>query len=147
MNDTPNKPRVGSAGILVEDGKLMMGFSKKWDRWVIPGGGVDFMESYKDAVVREIREETGLEVVWERLVDIYEVLYAPTNNHRVLIYSDVRRVGGSIKDGDDIAEVGFFNRDEIARLGIDGKLTGVMVGVLIKFGWLDAGVVPESAWL
>jgi 8-oxo-dGTP diphosphatase len=138
MNETALKPRVGSAGVLIEDDKLMMGLSKKWNCWVIPGGGVDFMESYKDTVVREIREETGIEVVWEKMIDIFEVLYKPTDNHRVIIYSNVRRVGGTIKPGDDIAEVAFFDRAGIADLHRKKLLTGVMIEVLTRFGWLDA---------
>ncbi|MGE3769879.1 MAG: NUDIX domain-containing protein [Bdellovibrionales bacterium] len=137
LADTGGRPRVGSAGILVEDGKLMMGLSKKWNQWVIPGGAIDFLESYKDAVVREIREETGLEVEWQSFAQVFEVMHAPTNNHRVLLYSNVKRVGGSINPGDDIADVAFFDRAGLAKLADEGLLTGVMLEVLMGLGWLE----------
>jgi ADP-ribose pyrophosphatase YjhB (NUDIX family) len=150
MNDIPNTLRVGSAGILIEEGKLMMGLSNKWNKWVIPGGAVKFTESYKDAVVREIREETGLEVVWEKMVDVFEFIFAPDNYaqdraHRLIIYSNIRRVGGSINPGDDIAEVAFFDRTEIADLYHQGLLTSVMHEVLTRFGWLDSTITTPKA--
>lgn len=135
---TKDHARLGASGLLVEDGKLLMGLSKKWDKWVIPGGGVDHMESYKNTVVREWREETGLEIEWLGLRHIHEILYEPTRDHRVLIYSDVRRVAGTLTPGDDIAELKFFSRDDIAQLHADDKLTWVMVEVLTHLGWLSA---------
>jgi len=136
--DAPQKPRLGSAGILVENGKLLMGLSKKWDEWVIPGGGVDYMESFHDTVAREYLEETGLEVVWDRFGDVVEIIDQARNNHRVILYSYVKRTGGSINPGDDIAAVAFFSTAEIAALVAEGKITGIMIDVLTKFGWLDA---------
>lgn len=133
---TKDHARVGASGLLVENDKLLMGFSKKWERWVIPGGGVDHMESYKTAVVREWAEETGLQIEWTGLRYIHEILYEPTKDHRILIYSDVRRTGGELTPGDDIAELKFFSRDEMAELQRTEKLTWVMEDVLTHLGWL-----------
>lgn len=145
---TKDHPRVGSSGLLIEDGKLLMGLSKKWDRWVIPGGGVDHMESYKDTVVREWREETGLTIEWQNLVDVFEILYEPTKDHRILIYSNVKRVAGDLAPGDDIAELRFFSRAELATLAAEDKLTGVMHHVLGKLGWLEASEAADNnVWL
>lgn len=135
---TKDHARVGASGLLVEDGKLLMGFSKKWDRWVIPGGGVDHMESYKTTLVREWREETGLEVEWLGLRHIHEILYEPTRDHRILIYSDIKRTGGTLTPGDDIAELKFFSPAEIETLHHTDKLTWVMVEVLTHLGWLQS---------
>lgn len=40
--------------------------------------------------------------------------------------------------GDDIAEVRFFDRNELAELQKNNLLTGVMIEALTRFGWLDA---------
>nr|WP_256435499.1 NUDIX domain-containing protein [Aeromicrobium sp. CFBP 8757] len=41
--------------------------------WTLPGGGVDHGESPHDAVVRELHEETGLQALTSRLVDVHDV--------------------------------------------------------------------------
>lgn len=145
---TKDHPRVGSSGLLIENDKLLMGLSKKWGRWVIPGGGVDHMESYKDTVVREWREETGLTIEWQSLVDVFEILYEPTKDHRILIYSNVKRIAGELTPGDDIAELCFFSREDLAMLAADDKLTGVMHHVLGNLGWLETAETANSnVWL
>ncbi len=43
-------------------------------QWSIPGGGLDYGEAVRDGLVREIREETGLEVKILGLIDVFEAL-------------------------------------------------------------------------
>lgn len=47
------------------------GYPAGW--WALPGGGVDHGESPRDAVVREVHEETGLTATSVRLVDVHDV--------------------------------------------------------------------------
>jgi ADP-ribose pyrophosphatase YjhB (NUDIX family) len=46
-------------------------------RWILPGGGLDFGEHPADAMVREVREETGLRVTSWRLLDVMSVRHVP----------------------------------------------------------------------
>ena len=56
-------PRPSARGIIVRDGRIAMVHSRKYDYYAFPGGGIDRDESGKDALIREVREETGLEVI------------------------------------------------------------------------------------
>ena len=54
---------VCSALIESKNGKILLGQSPKWhNKWVFPGGHIDIGETIKEAVVREAKEEMGIEV-------------------------------------------------------------------------------------
>ena len=55
--------RPSVRGIIIENGKIGMIHSLKYDYYKFPGGGIEKEESHVQALVREIQEETGLVVV------------------------------------------------------------------------------------
>ncbi len=59
--------------VIVRDGRLAMQKSRKGE-FKIPGGGVEPGESYRDALLREVREETGFQVVPESIAELGEIL-------------------------------------------------------------------------
>ncbi len=63
-------PRNRSAGIVIRDGKLLVihRFNKGDEYYVFPGGGVEEGETPEQATVREIAEETTLNVTVDRLL-------------------------------------------------------------------------------
>ena len=59
------RPVVAASGIVVHDGALLLvrrGQPPQIGKWAVPGGQVEFGESLREAVAREVREETGIEV-------------------------------------------------------------------------------------
>jgi 8-oxo-dGTP diphosphatase len=92
--------------------------------WSIPGGGLDYGESLRDAVHREVREETGLEIEIISLLDVFEAMpeeYAGEfHRHTVLIDYVAAWVSGEPVAGDDAAEAEFVPIETaIARLSWD----------------------------
>ena len=69
------EPTVG--GLIVNrEGKVLLALSHKWfDKWTIPGGHIELGEKMNDAVIREIKEEVGLDITVERLLLIQEAIY------------------------------------------------------------------------
>jgi 8-oxo-dGTP diphosphatase len=69
----PDKPVVGVGAIIVYEGKILLEKRKNAPgkgKWSIPGGLVELGESTEQAVIREVKEETGLEVEEPRLIDV-----------------------------------------------------------------------------
>ena len=64
------RPAV-SAVIFDRRGRLLLQQRSDGGQWGLPGGSAEIGESARDAVVREVREETGLKVSTRRLVGVY----------------------------------------------------------------------------
>lgn len=55
--------RPSARAIIIKDGKIAMVYSKKYNYYKFPGGGIEADECMEDALIREVLEETGLCVI------------------------------------------------------------------------------------
>ena len=65
--------RNRAAAIIIRDRALLLIHRQKpgRDYYILPGGGVELDESFEEACIREVKEETGLDVLGLQLVYIY----------------------------------------------------------------------------
>jgi ADP-ribose pyrophosphatase YjhB (NUDIX family) len=80
-----------------------------YGKWVFPGGYVDRGEAVHAAAIREAREETGLEVRLERLVNVYSY---PGRVPVIVVYA-ATMTGGELACDDEGLEVRFFDRADL----------------------------------
>jgi ADP-ribose pyrophosphatase YjhB (NUDIX family) len=80
-----------------------------YGKWVFPGGYVDRGEQVHTAAIREAREECGLEIELERLVNVYSY---PGRAPIILVYS-ARVIGGALCTDDEGLEVRVFDPTDI----------------------------------
>lgn len=85
-------------------------------QWSVPGGRVEEGESAREAVVREVREETGLDV---QVGDL--LLTVRIGPYDVEDFA-ARVVGGTLRAGDDAADVGWFTPAEARALDLSPSL-------------------------
>lgn len=135
--------RVACVGAIITDGdgRLLLirrGHAPEAGRWSIPGGRIEPGESDRQALVREVREETGLTVTAGELAGTVE---RPAPGGVVLDIRDYTATvaGGSLRPGDDAADARWVSRPELAGL----PLTRGLLTALTAWGAL--GGQPPAA--
>ncbi len=84
--------------------------------WTFPGGGIEFGESSDHAVVRETKEETGLEITPTKLIKVHEMIVPENKVHRIIFFYLAKVVGGELKTTEEISEWRWMTPDDIAKL-------------------------------
>lgn len=117
--------RISAGAIVEHEGRILLVRHRRegrYDFWVAPGGGVQGTESLAEAAEREVREETGLHVVAERLVYVEE-FYQPETRH-CKFWFVARYVGGTLNVeapeavSEYIVEAGWHTQDQLQSLQV-----------------------------
>ena len=119
----PNSLVVATSAVVTDDaGRILLQRRVDSGNWALPGGGMEINESLADSVVREVKEETGLDVEVTGLVGTY------TDPRHIIAYTDgeVRRqfnicytahvVGGQLAISDESTELRFIDPAELDSL-------------------------------
>ncbi|MFQ6065410.1 MAG: NUDIX domain-containing protein [Candidatus Bathyarchaeia archaeon] len=88
------------------------------DYYFLPGGGVMFHEKIEDCLVREVKEETGLEVKAERLLWVRDFTEGFRNLHGIELFFLATITGGEFKPVHDTEphEFSFINLEKLERI-------------------------------
>jgi 8-oxo-dGTP pyrophosphatase MutT (NUDIX family) len=118
--------KIGSSAIVLDEAGNKILLTRRTDngRWCLPGGAMDAGESLEECCVREVWEETGLQVRIVRLIGIY------STPHRITYYEDGNRwqivtanflaeiISGTLGVSDETTAAGFFSSADMAELDI-----------------------------
>lgn len=117
----PRKLILNCAGaLIIRDDKIL--FQRRTDngKWGLIGGLVEMNETYEEAALREVREETGLEVRLDSFLGIYHNHDMVWSNgdaaHVIAAYFTARIISGEPRIDEESYELRFFGKDEIPPL-------------------------------
>ncbi|MEO8392335.1 MAG: NUDIX domain-containing protein [Chloroflexota bacterium] len=118
--------RTGCSATIFDTGRERILLTRRTDngRWCLPGGVVEPGESVEETCIREVWEETGLNVRVVRLIGIYSspdriVEYADGNRWQFISLSfEAEIVGGVLGLSNETTEFGYFTPDEIKQIDV-----------------------------
>jgi 8-oxo-dGTP diphosphatase len=133
--DYPDRPLLGVGAIIIreEDNRVLLvrrAHPPLEGEWSIPGGLVEAGETTKQAIIREVGEETGLEVEPVKLVEVCERILRDQDGeveyHFVLIDYMCRIVSGETHADSDVSEVRWAGLEELESLGVAHETCAVI---------------------
>lgn len=87
--------------------------------WSLPGGAVEGEETLEQAIIREVKEETGFNVVVTGLSSVREMFFEERGHHALIITFHAKIIDGEININDpdnDIVEVRWANSESVKEL-------------------------------
>jgi len=111
MPDNLNHFRIGVYALIFDEERVLLAHRRDIDWWNLPGGGMEIGETVEEAVRREVKEETGLEVLVERLVGVYS---KPQKQEVVLTFR-CKVIGGALQPTAESRACSYFAPDALPR--------------------------------
>jgi 8-oxo-dGTP diphosphatase len=138
----PDHPIVGVGGVVIhQDRALLIRRSGPplADQWSIPGGVLELGETLAEGVVRELAEETGLQVDVLELIEVFERIHAASGDraeaadaakrpqyHFVIVDYLCAAHGTEIRAGSDAKDIAWAREDELEKFGLTPMATLVI---------------------
>jgi ADP-ribose pyrophosphatase YjhB (NUDIX family) len=115
-------PKVDVRAYILQKGKVLLVKERSDDLWALPGGWVDVNESPAEAVIREVKEETGYDVSAVKLLALWDKLkhdHPPQWPHTYKCFFYCTIVGGKAQENLEISAVDFFALSHLPPLSTD----------------------------
>jgi len=142
----PDRPFVGVGAVIVDDAARVLLVKRRFEplagQWSLPGGAVDVGETLEACVIRELREETGLEVEVGRVIEVFDRIMHDAEGrvqyHYVLVDYVCRPVGGTLTAASDVADVAWVEANALAEFRLTDKAIAVIgqgIALAAEVGW------------
>jgi ADP-ribose pyrophosphatase YjhB (NUDIX family) len=148
QREFPLTPIVGVGGVIVHEGRVLLvcrGREPLKGQWTLPGGVLEVGESLAEGVIREVKEETGLQVEAIELVELLDRIHREEDRvryHYVIADYLCRVTGGDLEAASDVDAVRWVERaDWNSHSAL--KLDPITVRVIEK-GWQRAQALKSE---
>lgn len=133
----PEAPIVGVGAVIVDGEKVLLirrGTPPLKGEWSLPGGALELGETLEAGIIREVKEETGLEVKPLAVVEVFDKIHREADRvryHYVLVDFLCQVEGGSLCCATDADDARWVHRSELSSHSI-WKLEPFTVMVIEK---------------
>lgn len=115
-------PKIDVRSVVIKDGKILMAKEKLDGKYSIPGGFADINYSPSEVAVKEVREETGLNVRFNRVLAIADTDRhgfppLPYHYYKLVMLCDL--IDGELSDSIETTGAGFFDFDNLPELSVE----------------------------
>lgn len=131
-----SKPIAAVSALVVRDNKVLLVRRSKEPYsgfWSLPGGAVELGETVREALVREVREETSVEVEPAEVLDVTDVIRRDKSSipvHYVVVTFKAFYLDGFPAPSSDVSETGWFTLSEARSMQLTDGLCAVLERVL-----------------
>jgi ADP-ribose pyrophosphatase YjhB (NUDIX family) len=135
MNEKDPSPRLRITSV-IKDGEKYLLIKERiasMDNglfWLSPGGGVEYMETLEKAVIREAKEETGLNVAIIKFLTFIERIVPEKKFHIINFIYLVNLTGGELKKEKNAVDIGWFTKQEALKLDLTPSTRDVFMNYL-----------------
>jgi len=123
MSNDYKSPILAADGILLKNNGILLvrrNISPFKGFWTLPGGHVEYGEKVEEAILREFKEETNLQVKIKDLIGIYSDPERDPRYHSVSIAYWLESAEGKITLNDESSEFKLFDLEDVPdKLGFD----------------------------
>ncbi|MBO7742641.1 NUDIX hydrolase [Paenibacillus sp. MWE-103] len=125
---------IGVGALVLREGKVLLvrrAQEPGKGYWTNPGGYIEQLEMIHDTIVREVKEETGVEASVRGIVALRDL---PRNIHNVYVAFAMDYIGGEpVPDGVEVDAAGFYSMEELETMNVAG-FTRWLIDVALKSG-------------
>jgi 8-oxo-dGTP diphosphatase len=125
------RPLIGVGAVVFNaEGEILLikrGKPPHYGRWMVPGGTLEWGETLEAAAIREVREETGIEIEIERFVEIIEAITPGDEGfHYVIMDYAARAASGVLAAGSDALDAAWTPVERLGELDLTEDLARVI---------------------
>ena len=127
-------PKVDVRAAAFLDGRILLVKEREDGLWTLPGGWADVGDAPSEAVIREVKEESGYDVVTTKIAAVYDRNrhgHPPIPFHAYKLFFLCDIVGGESACSHETTDVGFFGENEIPSLSVT-RVTAVQITHLFE---------------
>lgn len=121
----PQQPLLGVGAVILKNNKILLvkrKFEPKVGFWTLPGGMVELGEGLEYALKREIREECGIKIEPQKIIDVIDYIERDEEDqvkyHYLLVDFEAKHTSGKLAPSSDVLDAKWFDLSKLKRISL-----------------------------